>query len=404
MRVLYVSPASELGGSERSLLDLAVALRETAPEVAQSLLLFADGELGRRARALGMQVEVLPLPAALGQLGESSNETAGLAYAMSLARAGLSVPPFLAALRGTVRRTAPDVVHTNGMKAHALALAAVPDLPRVVHLRDFASERPLSKRLLPLFGWRALLVANSQAVADDALSVAPALRTRVVYNGIDLEEFRPGARDPARLSTLAGLGPPPSDVVNVGLVATYAWWKGHRRFIEAARAVVAAEPALPVRFYIIGGPIYRTTGSQLSEQDLRSAIHDHGLDSRMGLVPFQTDAAAAYRDLDVVVHASERPEPFGRTIVEAMATARAVVVARAGGARELFVEGETALGFEPGNTPALAAAISKLVRDPSLRERLGAAARSAAEVRFDRRRLGPELVAVYRELLATVAP
>ena len=399
MRVLYVNPASELGGSERSLLDLLAALDETAPELDKSLLLFAEGELSRRARALGIRVEIAPLPPALGRLGESSVGGAGGLQALSLATAALGLPRFLMALRRTVRGSTPDLVHTNGMKAHLLALAAVPDLPRVVHLRDFASERPLSKTVLPLLGFRSTVVTNSRAVAEDALALAPSLRTRVVYNGINLAEFQPGLRVPERLATLAGLEPPAPDVLNVGLVATYAWWKGHRRFIAAAREVVAAEPARSLRFYIVGGPIYRAQGSQLSVEELRRVVADHGLERQVGLVPFQTDAAAVYRDLDIVVHASERPEPFGRTIVEAMATGRAVVVARAGGAAELFVEGETALGYDPSSPSTLTGAVLRLVRDPELRGRLGRSARHAAESRFDRRRLGPELLAVYRELL-----
>jgi len=399
MRVLYVNPASELGGSERSLLDLLAALDQSAPALEKSLLLFAEGELAERARALGIRVDIAALPPALGRLGESSGARLGALQALALARAGLHLPRLLVALRRTVRAAAPDLVHTNGMKAHLLALAAVPELPRVVHLRDFASERPLSKTALPLLGFRSTVVTNSRAVAADALRIAPSLRTRVVYNGIDLDEFQPGPGDSRRLAALSGLDPPATDALSVGLVATYAWWKGHQRFITAARAVVDAEPTRPLRFYVVGGPIYRARGSQLSADELRRIVREHGLERQLGLVPFQSDAAAAYRDLDIVVHASERPEPFGRTIVEAMATGRAVVVARAGGAAELFTEGETALGYDPSTPSGLAAAVLRLVRDPELRLRLGSAARRAAVARFDRRRLGPELVAVYRELL-----
>jgi glycosyltransferase involved in cell wall biosynthesis len=401
MRVLYVNPASELGGSERSLLDLLAALGECAPELEKSLVLFAEGELAGRARELGVAVRICRLPAPLAGVGESTAGPNAPRQALGLARAGLGLPRFLASLRRTLRAERPDIVHTNGMKAHLLALAAVPELPRVVHLRDFASERPLSRRALPLLGFRSTIVTNSRAVAADALALAPSLRARVIYNGIDLDDFSPRPGDARRLASLAGLEPPPSDAINVGLVATYAWWKGHRRFIAAAREIVNAEPALPLRFYIVGGPIYRASASQLTVEELRRLVSEQGLERCVGLVPFQVDAAAVYRDLDIVVHASERPEPFGRTIVEAMASGRAVVVARAGGAVELFDEGRTALGYDPGSTGALAGTVLQLARDSALRQRLGSAAREAAMARFDRRRLGPELLAVYRELLAT---
>src|SRR5262249_14978265 len=70
-----------------------------------------------------------------------------------------------------------------------------------------------------------------------------------------------------------------------------------------------------------------------------------------GLVPFQEDTAAVYRALDVVVHASTQPEPFGLTIAEAMSCSRPVVVARAGGAAGLFSRGPHALGGPPRDAP-----------------------------------------------------
>lgn len=397
LRVTFVNPASGLGGSERSLLDLLAALGSAA-EVDRALVLFSEGPLAARARELGVEVSILPLSPALARLGESSATERPAARTLALGRAGLGALPFVAALRRQLRRGRPHVVHTNGMKAHLLALAAVPELPRVVHLRDFASERPVTRHALPLLGFRSIVVTNSRAVASDALRVAPSLRTRVVYNGIDLAEFQPGPGDAGRLARLAGLGEPPEGAVNVGLVATYAWWKGHRRFLEAAAEVRAALPDVPVRFYVVGGPIYETRGSEVSAGELERIIFERGLAGHAGLVPFQTDAAAVYRALDVVVHASERPEPFGRTIVEAMATGRAVVAARAGGAAELFEHGETAFGYEPEVPGALGRALVEVVGNRALRERLGEAARPAAEARFDRQRLGPELMRVYREL------
>jgi glycosyltransferase involved in cell wall biosynthesis len=123
-------------------------------------------------------------------------------------------------------------------------------------------------------------------------------------------------------------------------------------------------------------------------------------------VPFQNDVASAYRGLDVVVHASERPEPFGRTIVEAMACGRAVVVARAGGAEELFEDGRSGLGFRPGDAADLARALLTLARDEALRADLARAGRENAVARFGRDRLAAEAFAAYEALVGTqrIAP
>jgi glycosyltransferase involved in cell wall biosynthesis len=399
-RILFVNPLGELGGSERSLLDAMSSLLAVAHPPEVKLLLLADGELGVRARALGVPVSVLPLPKPLAELGESSADGAGARALLRTALRTLAFTPgYALAFRRRVLELEPSVLHTNGMKAHLLAASCFRRLPLVAHLRDFPSERPISRFALPLLARpRALVVTNSRAVESDTLRARPSLATRVVYNGIDVNEFRPGPRDLQSLARLAGLPPPPPDALVVGLVATYAWWKGHRLFLEAARRLLErAECAL--RFYVVGGPIYGIERSELGVAALREIIAANGLDGHVGLVPFQRDAASVFRGLDVVVHGSTRAEPFGRTIVEGMATGRAVVVARAGGAAELYTERTSGLGYEPGNVDDLVRALLELARDPELRGRLGEGARAEAVARFDRGRLGSELLASYRQLL-----
>lgn len=128
-----------------------------------------------------------------------------------------------------------------------------------------------------------------------------------------------------------------------------------------------------------------------------------GLDGRVGFTGFVDDAPAAMRALDVVVHASVQPEPFGLVIAEAMACGRAVMVSRAGGAAEIITPGEDALVHEPGSAESLAAGLGELVRDPGLRARLGRGAALAARQRFTRARLSTELLPVYRMLTAKAA-
>ena len=222
-------------------------------------------------------------------------------------------------------------------------------------------------------------------------------RTRVIYNGIDTGAFSPdGAVAP--LDTLAGM--PPTGGVRVGLVATYARWKGHSTFVDAARRVVARARG-DVRFYIVGGPIYETGAKgQFSASEMQELTRDLRESGHLGLVPFHTNPAEVHRALDVVVHASTRSEPFGRTIVEAMACGRAAIVSRDGGARELFRHECDALGFEPGDSAALAANIFRLVADDGLRSSLGKRGRETVIERFSHQRLGVAMASVYDECAA----
>lgn len=396
--MLFVSPAAELGGSERSLLDCVFALRETDPTGEVRMLAFADGPLVRRARSLGALVQVLVPPRALTEFGESARGSAGFGALFGRASATPECARFLVKLRQSIVLARPEIVHTNGMKAHVLASLVAPARIRVVvHLRDFIGSRRMSKWVLPTLARlrpRIAFIANSHAVAEDFAHLASRAEIKVVYNVVDTELFSPGPAQPEWLATCAGLAPPPPDAVVFGLVATYARWKGHDLFIEAAGRLRAANPNVPLRFYVVGGPIYQTLGSQVSASELKESARAAGIGDCFGLVPFQEEIVRVYRSLNVAVHASTQPEPFGRTIVEAMASGRPVIVANAGGASELFQQGENALGFEPCNAQALAEAMAHTL-DSHTRDRLSRSARVHSKAAFGRARLGPELLGVY---------
>lgn len=400
MRVVYVSPAAELGGAERCLLDCVAALRVSDSGVDVRVLALADGPLLERLRALGAATRVIEPPPELSQLGESSAGSQPVAAVLGMISASPAAARFLGRLRAALTEARPDVVHTNGMKAHLLGGLVSPSRARlVVHLHDFIGARRASRWLLPALAQlrrRAVFIANSRAVAQDFARLAPRADVRTLYNVVDTEYFVPGAPEPAWLAACAALEAPSEGTTTFALVATYARWKGHELFIEAAGRLQAAHPGVPLRFYVVGGPIYKTVGSQVQASELLERAQAAGIGSAFGLIPFQADIARVYRSLSVVVHASTQPEPFGRTIVEAMACERPVIVARAGGATELFQEGENALGYTPGSAEALANVMAKLL-DPELRARLGHAAREHAVAHFARSRLAAELLRVYEK-------
>jgi glycosyltransferase involved in cell wall biosynthesis len=270
----------------------------------------------------------------------------------------------------------------------------------VWHIHDLLGGRALLSNVLRhAAGGVSGAIAISQAVADDLKTVLPRTPVFTVLNAIDTDHFTPGQQDGAQddelLDRLAGLAPAPAGTIRVGLVATYARWKGQDIFLEAI-AKLPAQSA--VRFYIIGGSIYHTAGSQFSREELQARAAALGIADRVGFIGFQTDPLAVYRALDVMVHASSKPEPFGRTIVEAMACGKAVIVSNSGGAAELFSENIDGIGVRPGNVADLAVAMDGLIGDASRRTALGTAARQTAVRRFTRSRVGPEMLDVYQRL------
>lgn len=121
-----------------------------------------------------------------------------------------------------------------------------------------------------------------------------ALLIRTVHNAVDLERFNP--RGPLLdLDALSGLLPAANRTVRVGLVATMARWKGHEVFL---RALSMLPKDLPVRGYVIGGPIYATQGSQYSLDELRSLASGLGLNGKVAFTGYVDDSAPAMRALD----------------------------------------------------------------------------------------------------------
>jgi glycosyltransferase involved in cell wall biosynthesis len=398
LSVVFLSTSGALGGAERSLLDLLSSLRAAEPAWRLAVVAPDGGALVEAVRALGVEARVLPFPPALAGLGDAGVPSMAR-LAMGMLRAAPGSARYLRRLRALLGEMRPDVVHTNGFKMHLLGAWAAPASSRVVwHLHDFVSPRRAMSGLLRRSAGRvAGVAAVSRAVAADVASVLGArVPVRTVYNAVDLERFR--LAGPALdLDALAGLPPAPGGTLRVGLVATMGRWKGHAVFL---RAIAALPRELPVRAYVVGGGIYRTAGSEVSVDDLRRLAGELGIADRVGFTGFVEDAAAAMRALDVVVHASTQPEPFGLVIVEAMASGRAVVASAAGGAGEIVTPGHDALAVEPGDVAGLSDAIRRLALDPVLRQALGRAARETAVVRFDRARLAAEVVPLYRSLLA----
>lgn len=395
MNVLLVSVSGGLGGAERALVECATALRRQHPGWRVQVLGLEAGPLGDELSRVGVGFEVLELPGRFARLGEFGRSS--MATAAGLASSAPALVSYAAQLRAAIERHDPDVVHSNGFKAHVLtAWTAGADRPLLWHVHDFIGRRRVSSWLLRRYRHRpAAIIANSRAVADDVQRVmGERTEVDVLYNGIDLGRFSPdGPR--ADLDALAGLPPAPAGTIRVGLVATYARWKGHDVFLQAIAALPATSP---VRAYIIGGTQYQTAGSQRTRAELISLAEALGLGGGVGFVDFQRDTAPVYRALDVVAHTSTEPEPFGLSIVEAMACGRAVAISHAGGAAEIAAACPGAATFPPGDASALTTLLCRLIADPPLRRTLGTAGRAAVERHFSRDVMGTALSTLYRRV------
>jgi glycosyltransferase involved in cell wall biosynthesis len=389
VRILYVNPTAQLGGAEYSLLDLAASLdrQRFRPTIA----CLGDGPLVGAAAERGIDVRRLELPDRVARLSLKGIRSgfAGLAVAAA------SSAPLVRELRALAR--AADIVHTNGNKAHLLGSASAGRAALVWHIRDFWKRGALERGLVRIANLKAgAVIANSSAVHAHLLSMGLSGGiAHAVPNGIDSNRFAPAGpvaavREEFRWEPRAPV---------IGIVGMLARWKGQDVLLQAFQQVLRQRP--DARCVIVGDEIYVTAGQSGFRDELKGLAQRLGIGHAVAFAGYRTDPAALMRAMNVVVHASVEPEPFGRVVAEGMACERAVIATDAGGAPEVTgPSGGAALLVPPRDVAALASAITRLIDNPLEARRLGVEGRRRVVSLFPVKMHVSRVQALYEQVLA----
>ena len=400
MKILFLNPVGNLGGAERSLLELVAVIGASCPDWDLHLITGDHGPLLQVFSESGLNAEVLQLPEGIRAFGDSSltgrwsweslvglvSRAPGIAFQLWA---------YLRKLGRRIEQLQPDIIHSNGFKFHVIiGLMGRPGAKVIWHARDYISKRKLvGKVLRRLCRKPDLLVTNSLSVAEDWQKCFPGLDKVVLHNCVSM----PGVgKDSGQSEKLFGLQP--SGQVRIGLVASFAKWKGQDIFLQAVKTLSSEFSKDQAAFFIVGGPLYSTGGSQFSLDELKAHATVLGVLDRVVFLPHQTNVSPVYQGLDIVVHASTKPEPFGRTIVEGMAHGKAVVAALDGGVKEIISDGKDALAFTPGDPGDLARKLALLVQNGEMRSLLGNAAHDKVVSSFSREALRKRTMAIYDSL------
>lgn len=266
----------------------------------------------------------------------------------------------------------PDIIHLNnslGINFYSIIASKLSGIPCVVHVRNFEELHTIQRIAVR---YVSKIIAISQCVYDFMDDNVRAKAT-VIYDGLLNEEISPTSNS-FSFKKLAGMRE--QDRV-VGFVGMLNRWKGVDVFIRAFRTVASC--CTDVVGVIFGDEIDDGSGYK---DELVAMVKDLGLDGRLIFAGLRKDINEIYPSLDVVVHASVTPEPFGRVIIEAMAAARPVVATNIGGPKELIVNGVTGILYEPGNHIELAEIITSLLREPHLAFNMGRAAQEYVRKNF----------------------
>jgi glycosyltransferase involved in cell wall biosynthesis len=155
------------------------------------------------------------------------------------------------------------------------------------------------------------------------------------------------------------------------MLGRIAPWKGQDLFL---RAFAAAFGAGEERAVIVGSALF---GEEQHGRELERLAATLGIAERVEFRGFREDVWPELASLDVLVHASLVPEPFGTVVLEGMAAGLAVIAPAEGGPADVVSDGETGVLIPPRDEAALSAAMRALAGDPATRARLGAAARAS---------------------------
>lgn len=364
--VLFIDHAGVLGGAELYLLDVARPFNESS-----HVVLFEDGPFVARLREANISVEVLSAPSAFLDVKKSG-----------AARATVAALPGLVSLAVQVARRATDyhVLFANSQKSLLVAglAGALAGRPVVWNLHDLLTADHFSRvnrTIAVLFANYCTnrVIVNSRATREAfSRSGGHKEKTEIVYNGIDPAPF--DQIDTGRVSLLRrGLNVPDRAPL-VGLFGRLAPWKGQHVLIDALPMVPETHALL------VGDALFR--GDASYEVALRRRAKHRGVSDRVHFLGFRSDIPHLMRLVDIVLHTSVAPEPFGRVIVEGMLAAKPVIATRGGGATEVVREPDTGI-LIPGDEPnVLAEAIQATLNAPDRAEAMGRAAREYAKERF----------------------
>lgn len=376
LKVVYLGHVARLSGGEIALLRLLPHLEGVSAHV----VLAEDGPLVGRLHLAGISTEVLPLRDSARNLRKGDVDGRGISPGVAGAAAA-----YVLRLAVRLKQLQPDLVHTNSLKAgvYGSLAARLAGIPVIWHVRDRIADDYLPRSAVVLVRGMSrhlatAVVANSHSTME---TLAAPSKPVMIYSVI------PEVMSDALPRDRSNGGP-----LTFGIVGRLAPWKGQELFL---RAFARAFPDREERAVVVGGALF---GEDHYAQGLAILAEALGIGRRVELRGHRSDVWEELSRLDVLVHASITPEPFGQVILEGMAAGVPVIAARAGGPAEILRHDVTGVLYEPKSVDELACAMRRM-QDPRLRERLSTAARGSLGP-YSPRVVAAELQELYAQVAA----
>ena len=367
MRILQISSAKTIGGGERHMIDLIQGLIQRGNEVFLA------------ASPTSPLLERIPELTRENILEINIKNSLDIFVARKLA--------------GFIRKNTIEIVHAHLAKDYLPASFAV----RLASGAKFVLSRHV---LFPMKYLQKYALANAvKAIAVSApveanlQKIFPKEKIALVPYGIKIENW--AENDNEQLCREFRFEHNiPFDALLIGTLGELKVLKGQRDFVLAANIIAEK---FPETYFLSSGK--DNSLKKEFRRELKRLVKVFGLEDRFLFLDWVEDTAPLLAALDIFVSASHS-ESFGLAILEAMASGKAVVSTKTGGAQELIENDVTGKLVAIKEPVQLAAAVCELLEDEDLRQTIGENAQQTAKKKFGLESMVVETEKIYKEILA----
>lgn len=289
--------------------------------------------------------------------------------------AWLSLPFRVIALAWLIRRRHFDLVYTNTATMLDGALAArLCGIPHVWHLREAVNGNTDLSGIFPASWLPGFSLSHSNAVVTNSTDLARRLfgepipsKVEIVHNGIDPATYLTSHPTPLLPKLPAG----------ARLAAVCGTLQERKDILTYLRSAAHLRDSHPELHHLLIGQGNLSYLSRIHREILSLRLED-----RVHFLGHRDDLPALLSHIDVLV-STAIDEPFGRTLIEAMAAGKPVVATRSGGPQEIIVDGECGFLTELGDDTTIAERLARLLDDAGLYSKMSHAARARVSQHFD---------------------
>jgi len=368
--VLYVNRIAEIGGAEVSLLNLVQEIQKY--DYTPVVVLGSYGPLCKRLKKLNIKIYIYPL---------------GFPH--------LKNPiPFLKSLLflyHIIKTEKVQLIHSNTLwdNQYGVLSAKLSGIPHILHVRGFPEQKASWKSL---YNMGSLAICNSEDTKRTFSKYGGfRKRTEVVYNAVDTERFIPDPK--SRQNVRQRYGFDKTDVV-MGVAGRLSEEKGQLFLLKTLLPMLKSNANFKV---LIAGDAKIHPGSTYPDK-IMTFIRQNSLEENVIMAGYIEDMNGFYNALDLFLLPSFR-EPFGRVLIEAMATETPIIASRVGGVPEVVDHEINGCLINPHDADNWRQCIDKLINNKSLRVQLGKAGRMKVLKKFTSEKVTSQIVAIYRDLM-----